>query len=61
MLAILTSDSTLAGHTMRLVVAGDGEDRESIERYVRDKDLHDTVISTGTGADIPDEVLEPEY
>lgn len=51
---MLVTDSLLERHVIRLVIVGDGEDRESIESYVQSQNLSSTVLFTGARHDIPD-------
>lgn len=51
---LLKQDSTLSDYDIQLVMVGDGEDRNDIESYVRQKKLHDSVLFTGARMDIPD-------
>lgn len=52
-MALLRNDPALAGHELRLVMVGDGEDMDDIQRYVSEKGLQSSVIFTGMRHDIP--------
>ncbi len=52
--SLIQQDPTLHEHDVRLVMVGDGEDRQDIETYVAEKQLGNSVIFTGARRDIPD-------
>ncbi|MGQ7844785.1 glycosyltransferase [Granulosicoccus sp. 3-233] len=53
-LGLLRHDPALQDHDIRLIVVGDGEDRDEIEAYVQKTGLLDAVTFTGARRDIPD-------
>lgn len=53
-MVMLKNDQSLAGHDLRLVMVGEGEERADIEQYVQDKEIQDSVTFTGARHDIPD-------
>lgn len=52
--ALLQEDPELADQDIRLVMVGDGEDRQTIESHARHQGLAERVIFTGARRDIPD-------
>ena len=53
-LHLLVEDQALANYLIKLVIVGDGPEREDIEQYVKSLGLEQVVIFAGTRHDIPD-------